>query len=221
MKVISLLALALVLTTSTSGFAASSAWDRAMQLYQKGNYSGALSELKAISSAGADNPSVHYLIGMCYKNLGKPDQARLELVWVASYAIDANTREMAKTALKQVGTVPRLGVGAASATLPTTGSPPAKVLINDSVSQTIRAADKNGWRPCPGKCLNVNTPDWHHEHVDGHADTENWHTFPRSKSPHMATTAHWGEVFEEAADGTAISKGACPTCGGTGWIRSK
>lgn len=220
---LAVLVLILTVVIPLSIFAANpSNWDRALQLYQGGNYSGALSELNKIANGGA---SVHYLIGMCYKNMGKSDQAKRELTWVANYAPDEATKSLAQTALTQLRCPPIpalnqpgspwVGNKFASAS---SSSAPSKALINDSVSQTISAAAQSGWRPCTGRCLNVNTPGWHHEQVDGHSDTENWHTFRCGGNPRACTTAHWGEIFDESGE-SAVSKGSCPVCGGTGWIK--
>lgn len=220
MRLVTCLLAGSTLAMSLGAFGATpSSWERATQLYESGNYSGALSEINKMPGDRRANPSVHYLIGMCYKRMGKADLAKRELTWVASYSRDVNTKELARIALEQLPSArqPRAGQEASPGR---TSTPPAKILIHDSVSETLSAAAKSGWRPCTGKCLNANTPGWHHEHVEGHSDSENWHTFPGTGNPRAVTTAHWGEVFDENPNG-AISRGACPTCGGTGWVRAK
>ncbi|HEY9773133.1 MAG TPA: hypothetical protein V6C81_04925 [Planktothrix sp.] len=197
-----------------------SGWQRATQFYANGQYSQALSELEKLP-ASSSNASVHYLRGMCYKALGKSDQAQKELTWVANYAPDAKTKEMARIALGQ-SSGPAAGQQARSAVGVRRGpDDPPTHLINDSVSQTIQVAAQKGWAPCPGNCLNVSTPGWHHEHIDGHPETEMWHTFGMNGSHFSATTAHWGQVFAESKDAPVQNKGNCPICGGIGWVRSR
>jgi hypothetical protein len=244
-QVIALSVLTLYLFNSHAIAAGPTNWDRATQMYESGNYRQALTELERINSV---SPSVHYLRGLCYKNLGKPDQARRELTWVSQYSPDPNVKEMARTALEQLGTAPNVSVSRAGpvfsknfhgggpnivgppasgastqiiGSTPSTASsnfpPPPNNLINGSESATVAAAGKLGWKPCPGTCLKLSTPGWHKMEVAGHPETDNWFTFDGGGS---FTQAHAGHIIQTSPGGGAVDNGACPVCGGTGWVRT-
>jgi tetratricopeptide (TPR) repeat protein len=239
---------ALLLLGSSKTLAGPQSWNRATELYEGGNYQQALLTLQSMNS---NSPSVHYLMGMCYKNLGKVEQAKRELKWVAQYSTDAQVQQVAQTALQQLNRpTPAIPTytsafanytarmnGGKPVTIPTsaTGVPlagpnkakpnlpaPPHNLIGDSASATVMEAAKLGWTPCPGQCLKLTTPGWHHMHVDGHADTDNWYTWEWTDANGHASKYcnqnHVGHIYESFPDKPPVDKGACPVCGGTGWV---
>ncbi len=74
-----LLILAMLLSCVLPAFASdadNAQWNQAQQLYQSGDYTRALPALTALDKAFPSNVKLHYMIGMCCKNLGKQAQAQ-------------------------------------------------------------------------------------------------------------------------------------------------
>jgi tetratricopeptide (TPR) repeat protein len=207
----------LALAYSLPAFSANPEWENATALYSSGNYSAALSALRKLAEVSPRDASIHYMIGRCYKELNKPTQAKAEFEWVSKYAPDAQTKAMAAAMLNQGVS----GVSPATSAIASSGPGEAAPtgFVNDSVEQTISAAYRKGWSPCPGSCLNLRTPGWHHQQVEGHPDTDMWMTYSQGRSYNQF---HIGHIIKEAADGSMpVDTGACPRCNGTGWVRAK
>lgn len=206
--------------------------DQSSQLYQRGDYQGALSLARQVQRHYPTDSTTHYMIGLCLQKLGKTAEAKTELDWVARNSPKADIRALALKALSGVGSAP-----SADATAPTTGAtsrvitassaprpasssaksadPLPRNLVKDSVNETIRAAAAVGWKPCTGKCLNINTPGWHKESIHGYPDDYYWVTYPTGE---RLSTYHWGEVVDPK-DPKPGPK--CTVCGGQGWIPVK
>lgn len=95
---------------------------------------------------------------------------------------------------------------------------PPHTLVNDSVEQTIAEAARRGWKPCPGHCLQLSMPGWHHEDVPGHPPTDVWYKFYHSGGYHMFSQGHCGHIIKEYYDQGAKDVGVCPVCNGVGWV---
>jgi hypothetical protein len=190
-------------------------WDAAVNLYKTGDYSHALPVFQKMAETSS-SPSVHYMLGQCYKNLNKLPQAKLELDWVAQYSTDSKTKALAQAALTQMQ--PNAGAGA-PATGGSKNSPPTGI-INDSISQTVAFARQNGWRPCPGRCLNYSKSGWQHRDVPGHASTDYWMSYKRDDGGEQSYNQHHiGHIIKESPGQPATDTGPCPLCNGTGWVR--
>jgi len=233
-------------------------WERATQLYESGNYKQALN---ALASMNSSNASVHYLMGMCYKNLGNVPQARKELQWVDQYSPDARVKSVAHAALEDLAqqaaaqaAMPKAPVysklmyqhgvpmDAAGRTVNTGASapsgweqngpsistkypPPPSGIVGGSPSATVSEAAKLGWKPCPGKCLKLTDSGWHKQAVAGHSDSDWWMTYDYKEADgtnaHSSySQAHCGHIIQVFPDKAAVDSGACPVCGGTGWVRA-
>ncbi len=59
-------------------------WNAATQLFKSGDYRHALPALNNLEGSYPRNEKIHYMIGVCYKNLGRQELAERELKWVAS-----------------------------------------------------------------------------------------------------------------------------------------
>lgn len=81
---------------------ANAEWAQAQQLFQSGDFNRALPALLSLDKTFPSNVKLHYMIGMSYKNIGKPAQAERELGWVSSYAQDAALKQSALTALSEL-----------------------------------------------------------------------------------------------------------------------
>jgi tetratricopeptide (TPR) repeat protein len=210
---------------SLPALSANPEWQQATGLYTSGNYSAALSAFRKLAEKSPRDASIHYMIGQCYKGLNKPQQASSEFDWVSKYAPDAQTKAMAKVMLGQMPS--STGAPAASASpAPTAASavgvePAPNAFVNDSAEQTIAVAARKGWIPCPGGCLNYRTPGWHHQHVDGHPETDMWMSYPNSVNIQSYSQYHIGHMIKEYPDKVAEDSGPCPRCKGTGWVRAK
>ncbi|MDR3613658.1 MAG: tetratricopeptide repeat protein [Candidatus Obscuribacterales bacterium] len=205
--------------------AANPEWQQATGLYASGNYSGALSAFRKLAEKSPRDASIHYMIGQCYKGLNKLQQANSEFDWVSKYAPDAQTKAMAKAMLGQMPSsagTPSTSASAAPVALNAVGVEPApNAFVNDSAEQTIAVAARKGWIPCSGGCLNYRTPGWHHQHVDGHPETDMWMSYPNSVNTQFYSQYHIGHMIKEFPDKAAEDTGACPRCNGTGWVRAK
>ncbi len=91
----------LALVYSLPVFSANPEWEHATSLYSSGSYSAALRALRKLAGVSPRDASIHYMIGRCYKELGKPQQAKAEFEWVSKYAPDAQTKAMAAAMLNQ------------------------------------------------------------------------------------------------------------------------
>jgi hypothetical protein len=97
--------------------------------------------------------------------------------------------------------------------------PPAPTtLVADSVPQTVKAAAKNGWVPCPGKCLKLATPGWRHMHVEGHPDSDVWFRYRLQGGWSAFSQRHVGHIIKISGK-QASDTGSCTICEGTGWVR--
>ena len=206
-------------------FSANPEWQQATGLYTGGNYSAALSVFRKLAEKSPRDASIHYMIGQCYKGLNKPQQASSEFDWVSKYAPDAQTRAMAKAMLGQVPSAasaqPASASPAPTGATAVTAEPAPNGFVNDSAEQTIASAARKGWIPCPGGCLNFRTPGWHHQHVDGHPETDMWMSYVRDNGMQFYSQHHIGHIIKEYPDKAAEDTGPCPKCNGTGWVRSK
>lgn len=193
--------------------------DQASQLYQRGNYQGALTLARQAQRQNPTDSTTHYMIGLCQQRLGHAAEAKTELEWVARNSPSPEIRALAIKALPGAGRTPASSSWTAAAPA---GWPPRN-LINGSVSQTIRTAAAIGWKPCSGsKCLNVNTPSWHKKHVEGHSDDEYWMTITYEGGSYSLSTAHWGQIVDLRANGPYTGeRNLCTVCGGSGWVRAK
>lgn len=225
----SLLASALALVSCTHALAANPEWDQATRQYQQGDYKGALSGFQKIAEKMPRDPSVHYMLGQCYKSLNNTKQATSELEWVSKYATDPRIKNGAAALLGQL----QAGSGTSGAVIPGAVSPytankagasaqpveypPRKELINDSVAQTVSAAYQKGWIPCKGsECLTLGKPGWHHEHIEGYPDSMQWMSYTKDDgSTQWLSYLHIGELVSK----NGIRKGDCPACHGSGWIK--
>lgn len=211
---------------------ANAEWTQAQQLFQGGDYNRALPALLALDKAFPSNVKLHYMIGICYKNVGKASQAQRELAWVASYAQDVSLKQSASAALSELSadvaaiktkaqetakTAEKTDAGAAFNPLTAfaKGLPPSKNLVNDSVSSTVSEAYRKGWKPCTNsKCLNYSKSGWEKMTVKGHPPTDIWMNF----GPISFSQWHIGDIIE-ASGGTYRDAGPCMTCMGTGWVK--
>lgn len=215
--------------------AANPEWDQATQLYSTGNYKAALGAFQKIAEKMPRDPSVHYMLGQCYKGLYNSKQAISELDWVSKYATDPRIKNGAASLLSQLkgggsgsvisgATIPgavspyskmqeeshKAAVSTAKAVAAT---PPSKDLINDSVSQTIAAAAAKGWVPCRNpECLTYAKNGWHHEHVEGFKDSDQWMEFSNDTGKQLFSWRHVGDIIKDLKD-----TGPCPKCNGSGW----
>ncbi len=99
--------------------------------------------------------------------------------------------------------------------------PPApRTLIDDSVLETVRVAAERGWVPCPGDCLKLATPGWHHQDIQGFPDTDVWFTFRYAGGWSAFSQRHIGHIIQTHPDQAAKDTGICPICDGTGWVRA-
>lgn len=200
-------------------------WNAATQLFKSGDYSHALPALSNLEGSYPRNEKIHYMIGVCYKNLGRQELAERELKWVATYAPDAALKQSARTALTEIQSEiekKKAAAPPAKATAPEKPAgplfslPPGKGLVRDSVSETIRAAGEKGWKPCDNaRCLNYSKPGWQHMSVPGHTDSEIWMQFPGISF----SQNHIGDIIE--TNGPTRDAGPCIKCIGTGWIKKK
>lgn len=226
----------LLANTCNQTFAANAEWDQATRLYSSGDYRGALSAFQKIAEKMPRDPSVHYMLGQCYKSLNNTKQATSELDWVSKYATDPRIKSGAASLLAQMkgggggpiagNTIPGAispynarqaasNATASAAAAKADATPPSKALINDSVSQTVAAASSKGWVPCrnPG-CLNYGTNGWHHAKKDGYPDSYMWVDFKCDDKSGYWSQNHVGDLIKDCADA-----GPCPTCQGSGWVR--
>jgi hypothetical protein len=215
--------LAVVCTfVSSSGLLAfdGNAWQLASAAYNRGDYHKSLTLLERLRS---NDPSVHFLMGMCYKRLGQSDAARRQLQWCSSYA-DEKVREMAQQELGSLGSRTSSGGHAASKENQPTATSPPRDFINDSASATVNAAARAGWRPCNGGCLTFATSGWHHEKMNGFADSDQWMKYPYTQADGTASwyaysQRHIGHIIKTFPNKPAEDQGPCPVCKGVGWIR--
>jgi hypothetical protein len=98
-------------------------------------------------------------------------------------------------------------------------NPPPRKLVNDSVDQTVRYAAEHGWEPCPGDCLKLSTPGWHHEVVKNHPPTDIWFRFKHAGGWMSYNQNHIGHIIERHIDSAAKDVGICPVCEGAGWVK--
>lgn len=217
----------LVVAPCLASDAGNAQWLEAAKLFNSGNFGRALPALTNLESAYPRNPQIHYMIGMCQKNLGRATLAQKELQWVASYAQDPALKESANSALadlknaaeaatKQKADAAAAAAVTASAALqaaaPKLLIPPSKNLVDDSVARTIESAAKKGWQPCTnGKCLNYSKNGWHKMSVAGHPDSDTWMTFDTKSY----SQAHIGSLIDQSGQ----DNGPCFKCLGTGWVR--
>lgn len=96
---------------------------------------------------------------------------------------------------------------------------PPLTLVDDSVPKTVQVAAERGWVPCPGNCLKLATPGWHHQSVEGHPDTDIWFSFRAPNGWAAYSQNHIGHIIRTYSDKPAEDVGVCPTCNGTGWVR--
>lgn len=89
---------------------------------------------------------------------------------------------------------------------------PPRTLIEDSIPKTVDTAAKLGWVPCPGNCLKLATPGWHHQVVEGHSDTDIWFTFRYSDGWYAYSQNHIGHIIRTYSDRPAEDIGICPVC---------
>ncbi len=224
-KICSLIFACTVVTPAGAADSGNEQWNAATQLFKSADYSHALPALISLESSYPRNEKIHYMMGVCYKNLGRAAQAERELKWVATYTPDATLKQSALTALSEIkadlekqkaaAPPPKVADPAKPAT-PLFSIPPGKGLVRDSVSETIRAADAKGWKPCDNyKCLNYSKSGWQHMSVPGHTDSEIWMQFPGI----AFSQNHIGEIIE--TNGPTRDVGPCMKCIGTGWIKKK
>lgn len=239
---LSFLSLLMVGSFATSAaMAANPEWDSATRLFNLGDYRSALSAFRKIAEKTPNEPTVHYMLGQCYKNTGNTRQAILELEWVSRATTNKNLKGPSDALLAQLRSAgagtsagTKSGAGSGSGKPDSAGSagsapssaasagggdaPPGKDFIGDSSSQTISAAAKKGWVPCRGAdCLNFGTNGWHHADMPGHPATDMWMDFTLDDGTHYSwTQKHIGDLIKQAKD-----IGPCPQCNGTGWIRGK
>jgi tetratricopeptide (TPR) repeat protein len=203
-------------------------WEQAKSLYESGNYKQALSALESMNSS---NASVHYLMGMCYKNLGNVGQAKKELIWVEQYSPDVRVRGVAHDALEQSGQAAAAPKPPVFSKLMYMKGAPGNPVSQSNIAAapptnaTTSEAARLGWRPCPGNCLKATTPGWHKLDVAGHPASDNWITFdyrePDGTSAHSSfSQLHIGHIIQSFPDKAAVDSGPCPICGGTGWVRA-
>lgn len=213
-------------------FSANPEWDQATRQYSQGDYRAALNGFQKIAEKTPRDPSVHYMLGQCYKSLNNTKQAKAELEWVSKYATDPRIKGGALQLLGQLGggggahggvatiagavspysVAPLAGSSSAANAAPL---PPSKDLINDSVAQTVSAAYKKGWVPCKGtNCLNYGTPGWHHEKVEGYPDSNMWQVYEKPDGKQWISQLHVGELVSKEGQ----RMGACPVCNGSGWV---
>lgn len=197
--------------------AGNSAWEEATRQYNAGNYTAALAEFRKISEENPTDPSTHYMLGQCYKGLNKTQQAIVEYTWV-SKSSDARMRAIAQSALKQ------MGQNSSSAAVQPGAGPP-RDFVNDSASQTVSFAYKNGWVPCTAGCLTYAKSGWHHVAAAGHPDSDQWMSFSYQKDgetrEQMYNQHHVGHIIKVSSDAPATDAGPCPVCHGLGWVRYK
>ena len=98
---------------------------------------------------------------------------------------------------------------------------PPRTLINNSVDETVADAAKKGWVPCPGKCLKLADPGWHHQDLQGFPATYIWMTYPYSDGEMYYSQNHIGHIIESYPDRPAKDIGICPICNGSGWVAKK
>lgn len=100
---------------------------------------------------------------------------------------------------------------------------PPLTLVDDSVPKTVKVASENGWVACPGECLKLATPGWHHQNVAGYAPSDVWMTYTftdaQGKSWSAYSQRHIGHIIRSYPDKAAVDTGICPICKGTGWVR--
>lgn len=224
----------LVCISCSTAFAGNAEWEQATHLYSQGDYRGALSGFQKIAERMPRDPSVHYMLGQCYKNLNNTKQAVSELEWVSKYATDPRIKNGAIALLAQMkpgtsitssggiipGAISPYSVAPFASTSSSTQPariPPPKTLLNDSVSYTVSEAYKKGWVPCKGtNCLNYGTSGWHHEKVEGYPDSNMWMVYPKPDGKQYISQLHVGELVKDG-----VRMGACPVCNGSGWVPAK
>ncbi len=223
--------IACVATFCHPAFSANSAWEQATRQFSQGDYRAALNGFQKIAEKMPRDPSVHYMLGQCYKSLNNTSQAKAELEWVSKYATDPRIKGGAITLLSQLGAggvhggSPMIaGVvspysiapgGGAASSASAAPQPPSKALLNDSVAQTVAAAYKQGWVPCKGPgCLNYGTSGWHHEKVEGFPDSNMWMVYEKPDGKQYISQLHVGELVGKEGQ----RMGACPVCHGSGWV---
>lgn len=105
------------------------------------------------------------------------------------------------------------------------GKPPAGMKIcftcNGAGKMACTAPGcKDGKADCPGPCLKLSTPGWHHMDVAGHPPTDLWQSFRDADGGggRSWNQNHIGEVIE-MQNGKPVNIGKCKVCGGTGKVR--
>lgn len=95
---------------------------------------------------------------------------------------------------------------------------PPRTLVDSSVEKTIKAADKLGFRPCPGSCLKLATPGWHRRKLKGFPDSYYWFTYTSNDHSKIMyfSQGHAGHIISKLRD-----IGPCEVCNGTGWVPKK
>jgi hypothetical protein len=94
---------------------------------------------------------------------------------------------------------------------------PTNALVNDSITETIAAAAKKGYKPCTNfNCCNYSKKGWHHRRTPGYPDSYVWLDYPGMSY----SQNHVGHIVQ-TVNGRAADVGECPTCNGTGWIEKK
>jgi hypothetical protein len=81
-----------------------------------------------------------------------------------------------------------------------------------AAAHTLRCYQKG---ICPGNCLKMSTPGWHH--MTGQDPKKLFMTFTYPGGSQSWSTNHLGEVIVYE-HGHPVSKGKCPICHGTGTV---
>ena len=189
-------------------------WNEATQLFAKGDYRRAVSEFETLDEKAPGNASIHFMLGKCYRQLGKAQQAQKQFDWVAKNAPNAQTRQLAQSALEELTELP---METSSGGYATVSAPAAKGQAPPQTA-TIAEAARMGYSPCTAGCLTAATPGWHKQHMDGYSDNEVWMDYKKEGGTQYFSQHHIGHIIK--ADGkSATDTGPCPVCHGTGWVK--
>lgn len=236
----SCLVLGFLFVATAQAQAANPEWDQATRLYTMGDYKGALSAFQKIAEKTPRDPSVHYMLGQCYKGMNNTKQAISELDWVSKYATDPRIKGGATALLAQlkpggggghIATIPGAvspynllpkggsngsgAPGAAGAAAAPVSYPPSKTIINGSIGETVAAAYKLGWVPCHGRCINFGTPGWEHRKFEGYPDSN----FYQGSTKEDGTVQYFSQLHSGSILKDGKEVGPCPECNGSGWVK--
>ncbi len=93
----------LLLSQPLSVFAASPAFDQAVQQYKARRYSTALSGFQTALKSNPSDAMTHYYMALCYQGVNQMAQARQEYEWVTRSSGNAQIRSFAYAGLAQLG----------------------------------------------------------------------------------------------------------------------